>query len=73
MKILFKDHPEFAKWCRDKREFNQYTTGLLIKEGRGYWIETEEQFVREDWMWSIENGTSGLFQYLKKHYPEALI
>lgn len=72
MRLMFKDHPEFAKWCQDKWGTIPYS-GLLVKEGRGYWIRTEEQSVRKEWMWLIKNGTVGLFQYLQENYPEALI
>lgn len=72
MKILFKDHPEFLDWFLVQRGTRTTSfVGIVIREDLAFWIGTEDEYVNNNWMWSLR--ASKVFDYLKENFPEALL
>ena len=72
MKILFKDHPEFLDWYLvQSGTWETRFVGIVIRGDLAFWIETEDEYVKDSWMWSLR--ASKVFDYLKENFPEALL
>lgn len=76
MRLLYKDHPELYEFlCTEQWFIQGIDEGVIVNGGKHYFITSENNEIPFEKLVDLNSQPSKrkFLDYLKEHYPEAMI